>query len=95
MRFAKIDANQNEIVKELRRVGAFVQSLANIGKGCPDLLVGYMGKWHLLEVKDSKKTPSARELTPDEVEWILKAAKSGPVHVVETVAQAMRVIGEE
>ena len=36
----------------LRRVGCFVQSLASIGKGCPDLLVGKAGSWLVLEVKD-------------------------------------------
>jgi Holliday junction resolvase len=93
MRFAKIDANQSEIVKELRKVGAFVQSLATIGKGCPDLLVGYRGNWFLMEVKDAKKAQSQRELTQDEMDWILRAAKSGPVHIVETVAQALGVLG--
>ncbi len=94
MKFAKIDANQNDIVKALRKIGAFVQSLATIGKGCPDLLVGYRGKWHLMEVKDAKKTPSQRELTKDEMDWILKAAKTGPVHVVETEEQAIGIVTE-
>ncbi|HJP47915.1 hypothetical protein [Acinetobacter venetianus] len=42
-RAAKIDANQTEIVKALRKFGASVQSLASTGKGCPDLLVGFRG----------------------------------------------------
>ena len=50
-RAAKIDANQTEIVKALRQVGASVQSLASTGKGCPDLLVGFRGVNWLLEVK--------------------------------------------
>jgi Holliday junction resolvase len=94
MKFAKIDANQNDIVKALRGIGAYVQSLASIGKGCPDLLVGFGGNWHLLEVKDSKKVASKRELTQDEINWILNAAKTAPVHVVETVEQALNVVKE-
>ncbi len=37
----RVDDNQREIVKALRAVGACVQSLAEIGQGCPDLLVFY------------------------------------------------------
>jgi hypothetical protein len=36
---AKVDANQPAIVKALRDAGCKVQSLAKVGKGCPDLLV--------------------------------------------------------
>ena len=64
-RAAKIDANQTEIVKALRQVGASVQSLASTGKGCPDLLVGFRGVNWLLEIKDGQKVKSARKLTDD------------------------------
>lgn len=42
-RAPKIDRNQPEIVEALRKAGAFVQSLAGVADGCPDLLVGYGG----------------------------------------------------
>ena len=42
-RAARIDRNQPEIVKALRQVGAHVTSLAAVGDGVPDLLVGFQG----------------------------------------------------
>ena len=87
----RIDANQPEIVKALRAVGASVQSLAEVGRGVPDLLVGYRGKQHLLEVKDGSKPPSARRLTEDEQNW--HDAWRGKVWVVKTVDEALEAIG--
>lgn len=43
------DANEKPIVLALRAVGAHVTQLD--GKGVPDLLVGFRGATHLLEVK--------------------------------------------
>jgi hypothetical protein len=91
-RAAKVDANQTEIVKALRQVGASVQSLASTGKGVPDLLVGFRGKNLLLEVKDGGKVKSARKLTPDQVAW--HQDWRGHVAVVESVEQAIKILGE-
>lgn len=90
-RAARIDDNQTEIVERLREVGATVQSLASVGKGCPDLLVGYHGQNYLLEIKDGDKPPSARRLTDDERIW--HEHWRGPVYVVESWVEALRVIG--
>lgn len=90
-RAAKIDANQPDIVAALRQIGAHVQSLASVGKGCPDLLVSHRNRWYLIEVKDPSKPPSARMLTEDQVAW--HAAARADVHVVLTVEDALRVVG--
>lgn len=42
-RAPRTDANQAEIVAALRTRGALVQSLAGVGAGVPDLLVGWRG----------------------------------------------------
>lgn len=89
--FAKIDANQNEIVKALRKVGATVQSLSSIGHGCPDLLVGFRGVNYLFEVKDGTKSPSRIRLTDDEEKWAIRWA--GRWDVVVSVYQALSAIG--
>ena len=89
---AKIDANQNEIVKSLRQVGCTVQSLASTGKGVPDLLIGFRGHNLLFEVKDGAKPKSARKLTPDQVVW--HEQWNGEVYVVESVDQALEIINE-
>lgn len=87
----KLDRNQTAIVAALRSIGTHVLSLAPLGKGAPDLLcwrhvVGYV----LLEVKDGGKPPSARKLTADQVAF--HAAWGGPIHVVESVDDALRAV---
>lgn len=91
-RAAKTDANQAEIVKALRAAGATVQSLAAVGQGVPDLLVGIRGQTLLIEVKDGKRPPSERRLTPDQLEWH-GAWRGGAVAVVDGVEAALRVLG--
>ena len=70
MRARKIDANQNEIVKKLRKHGCSVAVTSALGHGFPDLLVGYNGVNYLIELKDGSKPPSQRNLTPLECEFI-------------------------
>ena len=65
----RIDANQREIVKVLKQCGASVTSLAAVGKGVPDLLVGYRGHTLLMEIKDGKKPPAHRKLTSCQVSF--------------------------
>ena len=52
MRGRKTDANQASIVSALRQVGASVVDLSAVGRGVPDLLVGFRGQTYLLEVKN-------------------------------------------
>lgn len=88
----KVDANQSRLVAQLRQVGATVEPrLAQVGSGCPDLLVGFRGKNYLFEVKDPDKVPSARKLTPKEVDW--HKAWGGQVAVVETLEDCLDVLG--
>lgn len=90
-RAAKVDANQMIIVAALRAVGATVQPLHAVGKGCPDLLVGYRGRNYLFEVKDGDKPPSARKLTPDQVSW--HDTWRGSSWVVMNPKMALQIIG--
>lgn len=90
-RAAKVDSNQGAIVAALRAVGATVVPTHTIGRGFPDLVVGFRDKNFLLEVKDGGKPPSARKLTPDEAaffdEW------RGSVILVNDEMEALRAIG--
>lgn len=90
-RFAKIDDNQPDIVQALRKAGATVQSLAAIGDGCPDLLVGIGEGTILMEVKDGTKPPSKQALTPDQLTWH-GAWKGGTLAVVNDIEAALRVV---
>jgi len=90
-RAAKVDGNHEEIVDALRAVGAHVTSLAAVHGGCPDLLVSRAARWYVIEVKDCSQPPSARLLTPDQKRW--HAAAQAPVHVANSVSDALAIIG--
>lgn len=94
-RAARADANQPEIVEALRKVGAKVAHL-HVAPGLLDLLVGFRGRLYWVEVKDGRKKPSDRELTPAEKtvfkEW-REFVEVGAIAKVESVDDAMRVIG--
>lgn len=90
MRAKKVDLNQIEIVASLRKIGATVQSLATVGNGCPDLLVGFQGINYLMEVKDGDKVPSAQKLTPDQIKWHIEWC--GEVYIVRSVEDAFEVL---
>ena len=87
----RVDANQPKIVEALRKVGCTVQHMHTLGKGCPDLLVGYRDINFLLELKDSSKPLSSQRLTPDELEW--HTTWAGMVWTVNSVEDALRVVG--
>jgi hypothetical protein len=87
----RVDDNQSSIVNTLRRVGASVLSLADIGKGVPDLLVAHQGLLYLAEVKDGSKSPSRRKLTDDETKF--HATWGSHIYILESDADALRMIG--
>lgn len=89
-RAAKVDANHTEIVYALLAVGCTVRSLAPLGKGAPDILVGVRGRNLLFEIKDGRKVPSARKLTDDEADF--HAGWRGQVAVVKSVDEALEAI---
>ena len=91
-RRARIDANQPEVVKALRKIGAKVAITAQLGNGFPDLAVAYRGKWFLMEVKDGTLSPSARKLSDEERDFHAEFCGHAPVHVVENPEDAIRVV---
>jgi hypothetical protein len=83
---AQTDANQAEIVRALRCVGASVELLHRVGGGCPDLLVGYRGRNFLLEIKVCKgKLNTLQER--------YHALWRGEIRVVRSVHEALTAIG--
>lgn len=89
-RAAKVDDNQLEIVKALRDMGCSVESLAAVGKGVPDLLIGYRSSNYLIEVKDGAKVPSKQKLTDDQIEW--HEAWRGQKIVINSIDAAIEFI---
>lgn len=90
MRGNRIDANQNEVVTALRKLGFSVAITSMLGKGFPDLVVGTNKCNYLFELKDNKKTPSQKKLTPDEEKFF--AGWRGQVNKVETIDEILEII---
>ena len=65
-RAAKVDDNQKMIVSQLRKIGCSVSVTSMIGKGFPDICVGWKGKNYLFEIKDGCKVKSKKTLTDHE-----------------------------
>ena len=79
VKIRRVDANQTEAVAALRSLGLSVQSLATVGHGVPDLVIGGVRRCPccltllpfntLAEVKDGARKPSEQKLTDDERDW--------------------------
>lgn len=90
-RNARVDANQPEIVKGLRRAGASVLIVSNL-KNCFDILVGFRGVNYIMEIKDGEKPPSKRGLTDGEKRF-REGWQGGEYHIVLSLEQALEIIG--
>lgn len=90
-RAAKVDANHEDVVKALRATGCTVQSLAAVGNGCPDLLVGKCNTTVLMEIKDGNKPPSKRKVKPGQEMWHAEW-RGAPVAVVLSIEDALRTM---
>jgi hypothetical protein len=86
MRYAaRVDANQQNIVKALREAGCYVYII-----GLPvDLLVGYDNQTYLVEIKDGPKKALTRLQQDFFGNWI-----GGGLHRIESPDEALRMIGK-
>jgi Holliday junction resolvase len=82
----KVDNNQLEIVKAFRSMGATVLNLSGVGKGCPDLLIGYKGISVLVEIKSKTGKFTEPQLKFME-QW-----QGGAVNRIDSVDGAIRLI---
>ena len=89
-RAARVDANHASIVAALRQIGASVLDASAVGQGAPDLIVGYRGRNWLIECKDGAKPPSARQLTPAQIEF--KASWRGHWAVALSPLEAVQIV---
>jgi hypothetical protein len=104
-RAAHIDANQPAIVQALQATGATVQSLAAIGLGCPDLLVGFQGVTLLMEVKNLNRPRNGQDyggkVKDAQAAWrkwwrgIPVATVTSPFEAVSVLARAIIESGTE
>jgi hypothetical protein len=88
---ARTDYNQKLIVEQLRKLGVSVAITSMMGKGFPDLVLGYQNKNFLIELKDGAKTKSQKGLTMDEFKW--HTQWKGQVDKCESLEEICKVIG--
>jgi hypothetical protein len=89
----RTDANQTAIVSAFRKCGATVAITSGLGKGFPDLVVGYRSRNFLVEIKDGSKPPSAQKLTPDESAWHGKWR--GQIAIIRSVDDVLALLNEK
>jgi hypothetical protein len=82
----KVDENQKTIVHTFIALGASVLNLSTVGRGCPDLLIGYRGKSVLVEVKSPKGT-----FTEPQIKF-MQEWKGGAVSRIDSVDGAIRLV---
>lgn len=82
----RLDATQRPLVAYAKAHGASWQSLANMGDGVPDGLLGIHGHTFICEIKTPKGT-----LTPDQRDWI-DLWRGSPVRVLRTTEDVDRLL---
>jgi Holliday junction resolvase len=88
MTYAKrVDENHQEIVKKFRELGASVFDASGIGRGFPDILVGYNGNTALVEIKSNEKKRFTEAQLKFMAEW-----KGSSVTRINDVGGAERLI---
>jgi hypothetical protein len=92
MAYKRTDSNHTDIMATFRALGCSVQSIAAVGRGCPDLLVGRDGWTVPVEVKDGSKPPSARKLTDWEELW--RVTWKGSYALIESAEQAHQMVAD-
>lgn len=84
----KTDSNQAAIVETLRECGAFVWVTSDQGRGFPDLVVCWHGRWLLLEVKDKRG-----KSTPQQI--IFNRECGGHVLIVRSRLEAIEALNRD
>lgn len=92
MRAKKVDSNQAELVKQMRKLGMSVAITSGLGDDFPDLVCGHRNINWLFEVKDPNKPPSKRKLRPGQQTFF--DTWKGTVHKVETIDDVIKIIND-
>lgn len=85
----KKDSNQSEITKDLQDVGALVIDTSMV-PGFVDMVVGFRGKWYLMELKgEVKKLRGEKQV----LFHLICKAMNLPVYVIMESDEALAIIG--
>jgi len=83
----KVDLNHTEIVKTFRELGATVFDASGIGRGFPDIVVGYNGHTVLVEIKSGANKKFTEAQLKFMSEW-----KGSAVNRIDDIGGAVRLI---
>lgn len=87
----KTDKNHKQIIDAIRKIpGATVFSTHTVGKGFPDIVMGYRGFNYLIEIKDGSKPPSQRKLTKDETRF--HQGWAGDIRIVSCIDDILKIL---
>lgn len=87
----KTDANHKQIINQLRKIpNISVFSTHTIGKGFPDIVIGYKGFNYLIEIKDGAKSKSQKKLTEAEEKFFFDW--NGQVSIAENIDDILKII---
>ncbi len=87
-RAAKVDDNQPEIVKALRKAGWYVLIISQL-KNCCDIMISKNGRTVAIEIKDGNKPPSKRKLSEGEQKF--RDNWQGEYALVESIEDALAI----
>ena len=87
----RTDRNHSEIINALRKIpNLSVFSTHEVGKGFPDIVIGYKGINYLIEIKDGNKPPSARKLTNAELQF--HSNWKGQIKIVNNFDELLNIL---
>jgi hypothetical protein len=87
----RTDRNHAEIINALRKIpNLSVFSTHEVGKGFPDIVLGYKGVNYLIEIKDGNKPPSARKLTDAELQF--HCNWKGQIKIVNNLDEVLNLL---
>ena len=87
----RTDRNHAEIINALRKIpNLSVFSTHEVGKGFPDIVIGYKGINYLIEIKDGNKPPSARKLTEAELQF--HSNWKGQIKIVNNFDELLNIL---
>ena len=82
---ARSDQNQARIVQALRKAGASVIHLHQLGRGVPDILACFRGRNILMEIKRPGEKPNEKQIE-------FHSTWGGELHVVRTEEEAIAAL---
>ena len=89
-RHPKTDANQPDIIRDLRKCGLIVHDVSSLGGDCLDLFVGdpQSYQWIQIEVKTDEG-----KLTPRERAYIAVHLPKVPILIARAAEDVLKVLG--